>query len=326
MDRRRNVVIALGVAASIPRTIFAQMKKAPIVIGWLGANSSDLGQRNMAPFKEGLAALGWKEGAQFVIEGRWADGRIERLPALADDLKQKKPAVIVTVLTEATRVAARAAPETPIVQALGNSPVELGLAKSLANPSGMVTGLTNLPTELSGKYLELLLAAAPHLKRVGFLISASSNSGVHRKEARRALEHFHVEGRFEEISRAEDLQGAVARLAKEGIQGLVLTPSNWLTVERATIVKLALANRWPVVAGPQSFAQEGALISYNADGAELSRRAAYYVDRILKGAKPGDLPIEQPLRFVLTVNAKTAKALALTLPPEIMVRATQVIE
>ena len=325
---RRAVILTLASLPALAWTgaAFGQSKKPPVVIGWLGANSSELGKRNMAPFKEGLAALGWKEGAQFVIEGRWGDGRVERLPALAAELKQKNPSVIVTYLTDATRAAAKVAPEIPIVQALGNPPVDLGLAKSLAHPGGMVTGLTNLTAEISTKYLELLLAAAPRLKRVGFLISTGQYRDTHLKSAHRALEHYRIEGRFEDVARAEDLELAVARLAKEGVHGLVLMPSNWLTVERARVVKLALAQHWPVVAGPQTFAEEGALISYSADGSTLSRRAAYYVDRILKGTKPGDLPIEQPLTFLLTVNLKTAKALGLTMPPEIMVRATRVIE
>ena len=325
---RRAVIFAIASWSALAwtNTVFGQSKKPPVVIGWLGANSAELGRRNVAVFKEGLTALGWKEGSQFVIEGRWADGHREQLPALADELKQKKPVVIVTFLPDATHAAAKAAPQTPIVQALGNSPVDLGLAKSLARPGGMVTGLTNLPVELSSKYLELLLAAAPTLKRVGFLISARENRDTHLKSAHRALEHYRVEGRFEYAARAEDLEMAVSHLAKEGVQGLVLTPSNWLTVERASIVKLALAHRWPVVAGPQSFAEAGALISYSADTLALSRRAAFYVDRILKGARPGDLPIEQPMTFELTVNLKTAKALGLSMPPEIMVRATRVIE
>lgn len=325
MTTRRNLLVMLGAAAGAPRALFAQAKKPPVVIGWLHGTGTN--KASLTAFKEGLAALHHTEGASYVIEARWAEGRLGQLPALADELKQKKPAVIVTYLDVATQAAAKAAPGTPIVQAVGASPVDAGLARSLARPGGMVTGLTNLPGELSSKYLELLIAAAPKLKRVGFLIdSTARHARAHQETARRALEHYRVEGRFAEVGKPEDLRLALAQLAKEEVQGLVLMPSNWLAVEGAHIAKLALANRWPVVAGPQSFAVAGALLTYNSDALALCRRAAYYVDRILKGAKPGDLPIEQPLNFLLTVNLKTAKALGLTMPPEIMVRATRVIE
>ena len=325
MQKRRNLLVMLGATAWTPRTLFAQAKKPPVVIGWLHGTGSTRG--SLAAFKEGLAALHHTEGASYVIEARWAEGRLERLPALAEELKQRKPAVIVTYLDVATQAAAKAAPDTPIVQAVGASPVVVGLANSLARPGGMVTGLTNLPSELSSKYLELLIAAAPKLKRFGFLIDSTGRSPRAQQEtARRALEHYRVEGRFAEVGKPEDLQIALAQLAKEEVQGLVLMPSNWLAVEGFNIAKFAAAHRWPVVAGPQSFVEAGALLSYNSDALALCRRAAYYVDRILKGAKPGDLPIEQPLTFLLTVNLKTARALGLTMPPEIMVRATRVIE
>ena len=325
MNIRRRLVLGLGSAVSIPGDLFAQAKKPPVVIGWLHGTH---GQRpGLEALKEGLAALRYIEGASYLIEGRWAEGRLERLPALAAELKQKKPTVIVTYLGVATQAAANAMLATPIVQAVGESPVDIGLAKSLARPGGMVTGLTNLPRELSSKYLELLLAAAPGLKRVGFLFDSTSHFRATPLEtARRALEHYRVEGRFAEVGKPGDLQLAVAQLAKEEVQGLVLMPSNWLAVERFTIAKVALANRWPVVAGPQSFTEAGALLSYSADALALCRRAAYYVDRILKGAKPGDLPIEQPTTFEMAVNMKTAKALGLTMPPGIMVQATRVIQ
>ena len=325
MTTRRNLLVMLGAAAGAPRALFAQAKKPPVVIGWLHGTGSARG--SLAAFKEGLAALNHTEGASYVMEARWAEGRLERLPALVDELKKKQAAVIVTYLTMATEAAAKAAPGTPIVQAVGLSPVDIGLAKSLARPGGLVTGLTNLPAELSSKYLELLIAAAPKSRRVGFLIdSASRSPGTQRETARRALEHYRIEGRFAEVGKPEDVQIALAQLAKEEVQGLVLMPSNWFAVERDNIARIAASHGWPVVAGPQSFVEAGALLSYSADALALCRRAAYYVDRILKGTKPGDLPIEQATTFELAVNMKTARALGLTMPPEIMVRATRLIE
>ena len=273
-----------------------------------------------------MAALGWKEGANYALEERWAEGQLSRLPTLAGELAAKKPAVIVAALTRAVRAAAKASPDIPVVHADGTAVLARGLAKSLARPGGMVTGVTNIASEVSEKKLELLLAAAPKLKRIGFLADATSPvSAAYIKTVPRAAEHFRVEVRVAEAAKAEELEGAISRLAKEGVQALVVSPSGWFTSERARIVKLALAHRWPVIAG-SAYAQEGALLSYGVDRLALYRRSAYYVDRILKGAKPGDLPIEQPTKFELVLNMKTAKALGLEIPREFAVRVDRVIE
>ncbi len=274
-----------------------------------------------------MAALGWKEGTNYVLEERWADGHADRLPSLATELTAKNPATIVSAAGRATIAATKAAPAIPVVQADGPSPVAVGLAKSLARPGRMVTGRTNISTEVAEKYLEFLLAAVPRLKRIGFLIdSTSANYAVHVKTARRSAEQHRIEVRFAEAAKAEELEAAVSRLRKDGVQGLVVLPSSWFTAERTLIIKLALAHRWPVVAGPLSFATDGALLAYSHDVLASFRRAAYYVDRILKGAKPGDLPIEQPTKFELAISMKTAKALGLTIPQELLLRADKVIE
>lgn len=286
-------------------------------------------QRRLRPFKESLAELGWKEGEQFVIESRWADGRTERLQSLADELVAKRPSIIVAIEGVATRAAAKASQNVPIVQLFGASPVGYGLAKTLAEPGGMVTGLTNVPSELSKKYLELLLAAAPNIKRVGFLLDRRSLSFAgHMKNAREAVAHYRVDARFAELGRPEEIEPGMAVLAKEGVEGLAIVPSALFQTEhlRRRVVELALGHRWPVIAFSPAFAREGALLSYTADTDASSARAAWYVDRILKGAKPGDLPIEQPTKFKLLVNLKTAEMLGLRLPPEIMLRATQVFQ
>ena len=332
MRTRRDFLVAA--AAAWPALAWAgaalgQSRKPPILTGWLSPESRTDAVRNFAAFKEGMAALGWKEGANYALEERWADGRRDRLPSLAEELAATKPALIVTAGASVTVVAAaKAAPRIPIVMVGGSSPVAVGLAVSLARPGGMVTGVTSLSSEISEKYLELLLAAAPKVKRVGFLADPrTSTYALQMKNARRAIEHYRVEAHFAEAAKAEDLELAVSRLAKEGAQGLVILPSSGLFVtERRRILKLALAQRWPVVAGPVVYAEEGALLSYSADASVLYRRAAYYVDRILKGAKPGDLPIEQPTRFELVINMKTAKALKLEIPRELAVRADSVIE
>jgi len=325
---RRALLLAAAAVPALAWTgvAFGQSKKPPVLIGWLHAGSRTVSGRSLTDFKEGMAALGWKEGSNYVLEERWADGRYERLPALAEELAARKPALIVAGL--ATAAAAKAAPNIPVVQGQGSSPVTVGLAASLARPGGMVTGVTNVVSEVSEKYLELLLAAAPKVKRVGFLVDlASGGYAAHMKNARRAIEHYRVEARFAEVAKAEELDRAMSQLAKEAVEGLVVMPSAGLFVaERRRIVKLALAQRWPVIAGPLSFVEEGALLSYGPDRLALYRRAAYYVDRILKGAKPADLPIEQPTKFELVINMKTARALKLEISRELAVRADRVIE
>jgi putative ABC transport system substrate-binding protein len=295
-SRRRSVILA---AVGWPFVAWqgvaqAQAKHKPVVIGWLHPGHRAT-SRSLEPFKEQMKLLGWKEGASYVLEERWAEAQVSRLPALAEELKAKKPSVIIAILPQAVIAAAKAAPTVPIVQAQGESPVKYGLAVSLAHPGGMVTGVTNVVSEVSEKYLELLLTAVPHLKRVGFLVDSSGTGRVENIEkARRSAMRFAIEPRFAEAARAEQLDHAVSHLVTEGVKGLVILPSAWFTPERRRIMRLALAQRWPVVAGPSSFADEGALLAYSADAMANFRRAASYVDRILKGSRPGDLPIEQP--------------------------------
>jgi putative ABC transport system substrate-binding protein len=326
VSARRDLLIVLGAAALAPRIALAQ-SKPPVLIGWLNTDSRELSGQNLGAFKEGLAALGWKEGAQYVLEERWASGRVDRLPSLAEEIAARKPAIIVAALTGAVYAASKAAPKTPIVMAYGNDPVALGLVKSLSRPGGLITGLTSIGASTAEKYLELLLAAAPKVRRVGVLGDANAPGRALAGEAvRRAVAQYRVDARFTEVVNAEEIEPAISRLAKDGVQGLIVTGGLVLRNERRSIVKLALAHRWPVVAGTGGWAEAGALLSYSADTLANYRRAAYYVDRILKGTKPGDLPIEQPTKFELVLNMKTAKALKLDIPRELAVRVDRVIE
>ncbi|MBI4205383.1 MAG: ABC transporter substrate-binding protein [Betaproteobacteria bacterium] len=305
--------------------VFAQSKQ-PVIIGWLSWGARETGEPQRAAFRAELAALGWKEGSQFVIEERFAGGRTDRLPALAEALAARKPAIIVADPVPAARAAVKVVPRTPIVVIRGD-PVVAGLVKSYAHPGGMVTGISNLSPEISEKCLELLLGAAPNLRRVGFLLDLNTaNVAYHREGARRAAAQHAVEARYAEVARYEEIDPALARLAKEGVQALVIAGTAGLIVEGPRILKFALAERWPVVGISSAWAEAGSLLSYSADSSEMYRRAAYYVDRILKGAKPGDLPIEQPTKFELVINMKTAKALGIAVPQSILVRADKVIE
>jgi putative tryptophan/tyrosine transport system substrate-binding protein len=326
--QRRELLAFLCSVVVAPKPLLAQSNR-PVLIGWLSTSSRELGvDSSLRAFKDGMAALGWQEGSTYLLEERWGKGRLDRLPTLVEELKIKEPAVIIASTSRAVAVAAKAAPGIPIVQDNAGDPVEAGLATSFARPGGMVTGVSNMFSNVSAKYLELLLAAAPTVKRVGFVVDSNMPDPTASIElARRAATRSLVEARFAEVAKVEDIERALSRLAEEHVQGLVILPNTGLiNVQRRPIVKFALAQHLPVVAGPGPWVEVGALLTYGANTPTLYRRAAHYVDRILKGAKPGELPIEQPTRFELVINAKTAKALGLKLPQELLLRADKVIE
>jgi putative ABC transport system substrate-binding protein len=235
--------------------------------------------------------------------------------------------VIVAGNSAAVKAAATAAPHTPIVLISGNV-LEAGLVKSLARPGGMITGMANFQVELIGKHVELLLEVLPKVRRIGFLIDPKTLAiAAFRDASQKAAKRFSLGASLGEAGRPEELGAALNRMAKEGVQAIVVTPSAWFPNHVQSIMQFAFAHRIPVVvAASLTFAEAGALIAYGGDLLAQIRRTAYFVDRILKGAKPGDLPIEQPTKFELVINLKTAKALGLTIPPSVMVRATRVIE
>lgn len=305
----------------------AQGKQSPVLIGFLHFGSRDSNAHLLAAFKDGLSALGWKEGTHVLIEERWANGRMDALQTMAAELAARKPALVVATSAQTVAAATRAAAQVPVVQATGTDPVAAGFAASLARPGGMVTGLSNLHVDVTEKLLELLLAATPKLRRVGFLTDSNNvNHATYMIAARRAVERHSVEGRYAEVERKEQIEPAIARLTTEGVQGVVVLGGVLFGSERQRIVKLALARRWPVIATARAFAEDGALLSYGVDITANYRRAAYYVDRILKGTRPGDLPIEQPTKLELVINGKTARLLGITIAQALMLQADKVIE
>jgi putative ABC transport system substrate-binding protein len=305
-------------------TLRAQANQ-PLAIGWLEVNGRDFGQSGLNAFKEGMAALGWQIGTQYVLE-RYADGRMERLPVLAQELAAKKLALIVAHTSPAVRAAAAAAPTLAVVVANGD-PMSTGTVKSLARPGGMVTGLSNVVGDLNQKLVELLIETLPRLQRVGFLADPTSRAyEASVSDARRAAERLRVDAVIVEMAKPEDIEATMAQLAKANVQALVMLPSPWFVAFAPTILRSVLAQRWPVVASHAAVARQGGLFSYGPDRNALFRRSAYYVDRILKGARPGDLPIEQPTTFEPVLNLKTAAALGIVIPPAMRVRATEVIE
>lgn len=327
VDARRKMLAAgLGFSALVWTGALRAQANPPLVIGWLSTGTQEAGENGRATFSESMAALGWRLGTQYVFEARAADGRMELLSVLAQEIAAKKPAVIVTMPSSSARAAMAAAPTTPVVLALGD-PLSTGLVTSLARPDAMLTGLSNVSTDTGQKAIELLMETLPKLKRVGFLAdSTSPTHGSIVASARRAAERLRIDAVIVDVGKPEDIEPAMARLTKAKVQALVVLPASWFQAHMPKIIQPALAQRWPVVGNIDRIPKQGGLFSFSADERALIQRSAYYVDRILKGAKPGDLPIEQPTTFKMVLNLKAAKALGISMPQSILIRATEVIE
>ena len=322
--RRRALVGAL--AALIPSLSRAQ-KTAPR-IGWLSAGSEP--DPFLDGFREGLRKLGYIEGRNVVLEIRHADGNLDKLRAAAAELAKAKPAAIVASLT-ALR-AARAIKDIPIVYTISGDPIEGGLAKSLSRPGGNMTGSTFLSLEVAGKRVELLKEAVPHLRTLAVL---SNTDHPGEKSELRATEDaarkLGITVAYIDFSRSPfgtspELDKALDRVRQAQPDAMVVFPEGATMLNRAALAIFAATQRLPAMFGWSEYADAGGLMSYGASQRNAHARLATYVDRILKGAAPGDLPIEQPTVFELVVNLKTAKAIGLTLPPSLLLRATRVIE
>jgi putative ABC transport system substrate-binding protein len=284
--------------------------------------------RNWGAFRERLGELGWIEGKNIVIEYRWAEGRIERFPALAADLVNLKPDLIVAVANAAARAAKQATSTIPIVMAYVFDPVGEGFVGSLARPGGNITGLTfNVGSEIIGKHLQLLKDALPKVSRVAVLfIPGPPISEVFLKETQVAAQALAIKPKVVEVHGSAELEQAFAVATRERADALLVLPYPLTYVEARRIVNLAAKSRLPAVYPFREAVEAGGFMAYGASAPDMFRRAAGYVDKILKGARPADLPIQQPTKFELVINLKTAKALGLTIPPSLLLRADQVIE
>jgi putative tryptophan/tyrosine transport system substrate-binding protein len=300
----------------------AQQKKIPRVgVLFIGSRN----QPHLDAFKQGLRERGYVEQKNIVLEYRYAEGNNDRLSQLAAELIRDKVDVIVTTAS-VSALAARAVTKTiPIVMTSGN-PLESGLAASLAKPGGNVTGLTVLSADLSGKRVELLTETFPKTTRIAALQSPQDfEAGAGYKETQEAAKAFSLRLHPVEVQSASDLEPAFARMNKERETALLVILSPMITFNSRRIVELALKYRLPGMYPTKQFAEEGGLMSYGPLIADLYRRAATYVDKILKGANPGELPVEQPTKFELVINLQTAKQIGLTIPPSVLARADKVI-
>ena len=283
-------------------------------------------QPHLDSFKQGLREHGYSEGTNIILEYRYAEGRNDRLVELAKEFVRDKVDVIVTTSSISAQAARKATRTLPIVMTSGN-PVEQGLAESLSHPGGNVTGLTVLASELSGKRLELLKETFPKTARVATLWSSRENESiVGFKETQDAAKAFSVKLHSLEVHGAEDIEKAFADLPKARVDALLVMLSPLVTLHSKHIVELALQQRLPSMYPTRQFAEEGGVMAYGPLVGDLYRRAATYVDKILKGAKPADLPVEQPSKFELVINLKAAKQIGLTIPPNVLARADRVIK
>ena len=279
-------------------------------------------------FRQRLRELGYTEGQNIAIDYRWAEGQDERLPELAADLVRLKVDVIVAGNTASTLAARRATQSIPIVMVGTGDPVEAGLVASLARPEGNVTGLSTLRPDLEGKRLGLFKEAVPRLSRVGVLRDPGNPVAKSYLESIEAAAHASrvtLEPLLE-VRGIEDLERALPKIAGARPQGLFVEASRTLFAHRRRIIQFAASNRLPATYPYREYVDAGGLMSYAPSFVDMYRSAAAYVDKILKGAKPADLPVEQPTKFELVINLKTAKALGLTIPPSLLTRADQVIE
>jgi ABC-type uncharacterized transport system substrate-binding protein len=330
--RRRVARLALVVAISIPAaplTAEAQLPAKIPRIGYLTGNLAS-GLRLREAFLQGLRDLGYTDGRNVAIEYRDAEGKYDRFPALAADLVALNVDVIVVTNTPAALAARQATRTIPIVLGWAADPVRSGLVTSLARPGGNVTGLSVLFTELVGKRLELLRQTVPGVSRIAVLRHPGDygerTENEVLKEADVAARALGVRLQVIEARGPEDFDRAFSDMARARADAVAVQSTNVFFIERRRLVDLAAKNRLPAMYPTREFVEAGGLMSYATNTADLLRRAAAYVDKILKGAKPADLPVEQPTKLELVINLKTAKALGLTIPPSLLQRADQVIE
>jgi putative ABC transport system substrate-binding protein len=296
-------------------------------IGYLSVGSPSTNPARIEAFRQGLRHLGYVEGKNIVIEWRHAEGKPDRLPALAAELVRLRVDVIVTGGPVPTRAAKEATFTIPIVMAQDSDPVGSGFVASLARPGGNITGLATFAPELSGKQLELLKETVPRLSRVAvFGNSINPVNAQMLREVELAARAFKVQLQSLDVPNPKDIETAFRAASKERADAVLALPSFLLTSQRKQVVDLAVKNRLPAIYDRSEFVEAGGLMSYATSFTDLSRRAATYVDKILKGHTPQDLPVEQPKKFEFIVNLKAAKQIGLTIPPNVLARADRVIK
>jgi putative ABC transport system substrate-binding protein len=328
--KRREFLRLAGGGAALPLTATIAARAQPArmrQIGFLGNSTAALEANLTGPFRDELRTLGYQEERNIHIEYRWAEGRYERLPRLVAELLAAKVEVIVTAGTPATLAVKRATTTVPLVMVAVGDPVGTGIIPSLARPGGNITGLSSIAPDLEGKRLELLRELVPGLAHVGvFWNPSNAFHAVSMKQARAAAGALKIKLLLLSVKKAEDLDAAFAELLKQKPEALLIFADRVFLHNRRPIVDFATRQRLPSVNAYREVVEAGGLLSFGPSYEDMHRRAADYVDKILKGTKPGDLPVELPRKFILRVNLKAAKAIGLKIPESFLLRADQVIE
>jgi putative ABC transport system substrate-binding protein len=328
IDRRTFLGALAGGFVASPIAVEAQPAGKVWRIGLLSYAASDpASAARWKAFRDRLRELGYVEGQNVIFESRWGGGQVGRLRGLAAELIDAKVDILVTASSEAALAAKQATSSIPIVTATGADPVELGLVASLARPGGNVTGVFSMSNELAGKRLELLKQLIPRTSRVAFLRDPDNRaSALNLRNAESAAKSLGVVVQGFSVRGPKEFDAAFVAMKRARIDAVILGENTPFFADRRRIADLAIVHRLPMVAQAKEYAEAGGLVSYGPDYPDQYRHAAEYVDKILKGAKPGDLPIEQPTKFELVINMKTAKALGLTIPPSVLGRADEVIQ
>jgi putative ABC transport system substrate-binding protein len=324
---RRDTVLALLALGAAPLTAEAQQAGKVHRIGFLGNSTAALEANLVGPFREGLRDLGYVEGRNVLIEYRWAEGKYERFPALIGELVALKVDVIVTAGTPATLAVKKATTSIPLVMVAVGDPVGTGILRSLSRPGGNITGLTSIAPELEGKRLELLREVIPNVSHIAVLWNPDNPFHVGSlKETRAAAQVLGIKLQLLGMRVSEEFPATFAAILRERPGALLVLADRLFLHNRARIVDFEAEHRLPGVYAYRELVEVGGLMSFGPSYADMHRRAAYFVDRILKGVKPADLPVEQPTKFELVINLKTAKARGLTIPQSILIRADEVIQ
>jgi len=326
--RRRDFLALLGGAvAAVPLAIAAQEARKLPRIGFLGNSTASLEANLVGPFRESLRNLGYVEGRNISIEYRWAEGNYDRFPTLIAELIALKVDVIVTAGTPAALAVKKATASIPLVMVAVGDPVGTGLVASLGRPGGNVTGLTSIAPELEGKRLELLKEALPRVSRVAVLWNPANAYQIgSEKEVQAAAKVLRISVVSLPVRNPEELGNAFAAIPREHADAILVLADRLFLHNRERIADFAIKNRLPGMNAYRELVEAGGLMSFGPSYAMMHRQAATYVDKILKGAKAGDMPIEQPAKFELVMNLKTAKALGLTIPQSLLLRADEVIQ
>ena len=328
MMHRRTFVCGLALGTvSAPLVAEAQQAAKVYRIGLLAAPDRTQQETRLGALRAGLRELGYVEGKNIVIESRWAEGKYDRVPDLAAELVRLKVDVIVTGGTPATQAAMKATTTIPIVMVGIGDPLRTGLVASLAKPGGNVTGMTQLGAEVAGKRLQILKDTVPNVSRVAFLRNRASPAYVpYFSDLQAAARELGLTLQSVEVQQPSEFERAFAEMMRERPDALIVTADATHLIRQAWIVDFAAKWRLPAMYQLKEYVEAGGLMSYGTSIIDQWRRSAVYVDKILKGAKPADLPVEQPTKFELVINLKTAKALGLTIPQTLLLRADQVIE